>query len=381
MTSILKIEDRRHRHQDTQDVINALLRFSLQDISLDEYLRKILEHLTSIDWLSLQNKGAVFLVEKDKEMLVMQAEHCFPVTLLQKCRTVPLGRCLCGRAALEKKVQFAHCLDERHETRYEGMLPHGHYCVPIIYAGNVLGVINLYVKEGHARNQNEENFLNAAADTLAGVIIRKQSEDAMKRSMDILHRTLDGAVSAIGLITEQRDPYTAGHQQRVAKIAEAIALSMGLSELQINAIRVAAKLHDIGKISIPLVVLVKPSKLTNLEIAIIKCHPQDGYNILKTIPFSGPIAEIVLQHHERIDGSGYPTGLEGKDILLESKIIAVADVVEAMSSHRPYRPALGGDETLSEVKKNRGILYDPDVVDAWLACHHRQALEKWDWLI
>ena len=280
-----------HRHDDTQRIVNTLLRSSLQDIMLDDYLQKTLLQLTSVKWLSLQSKGAVFLMDEESGTLIMKAQYGFPLPLLERCRQVPLGRCLCGKAAAERKVQFASCLDDRHEIRYDGIQPHGHYCIPMTYADKVLGVINLYVKTGHIRNRTEEDFLNAIADTLAGVIVRKQSEDAMRRSMDILNRTLGGAVSAIGSITEQRDPYTAGHQQRVARIAEAIALAMGLPDLRLDAIRVAAKLHDIGKIFVPLVILVKPGRLTDLEMALIQCHPRDGYNILKTIPFSGPIAE------------------------------------------------------------------------------------------
>jgi putative nucleotidyltransferase with HDIG domain len=165
-------------------------------------------------------------------------------------------------------------------------------------------------------------------------------------------------------IIESRDPYTAGHQQRVCQLATHIAKELGLPKDKIEGVRIASLIHDIGKIGLPTEILSKPTRLTNIEFDLIKNHSQIGYNILKSIDFFYPIAQIVLQHHERLNGSGYPNNLKGDEILLEVKIIGVADVVEAMSSHRPYRPALGIDKALEEISQNRGILYDPEVVDA-----------------
>jgi HD-GYP domain-containing protein (c-di-GMP phosphodiesterase class II) len=165
---------------------------------------------------------------------------------------------------------------------------------------------------------------------------------------------------------EARDPYTSGHQRRVADLARAIAQEMGLTEDQVDGIRMSGAIHDIGKISVPSEILSKPSKLSDLEFSLIKTHPIVGYNILKDIDFPWPIAEITLQHHERINGSGYPKGISGNEILLEAKILAVADVVEAIASHRPYRPAHTIDVALNEIVQNKGILYDPEVVAACL---------------
>lgn len=167
-------------------------------------------------------------------------------------------------------------------------------------------------------------------------------------------------------IVESRDRYTAGHQKRVSEIACAIAEEMDLDIDSINAIRMAAIIHDIGKIYVPAEILSKPVRLDTLELNMIKTHSEVGYNILKNIEFTYPIAEIVYQHHERMDGSGYPRGLSGKEILLPARIIAVADVVEAMSSHRPYRPSLGMDAALNEIATHNETLYDRDVVDACL---------------
>jgi len=169
---------------------------------------------------------------------------------------------------------------------------------------------------------------------------------------------------AIAGIVEMRDPYTAGHQQRVAQLAAAIAAEMGLPEEQAHAIHLAGIVHDLGKIQVPAEILSKPGKLSEIEFSLIKIHPQAGYDILKGIDFPWPIADMVLQHHERMDGSGYPQGLKGDAILLEARILSVADVVEAISAHRPYRPGLGIDIALDEIASNRSKYYDPQVADA-----------------
>jgi HD-GYP domain-containing protein (c-di-GMP phosphodiesterase class II) len=175
---------------------------------------------------------------------------------------------------------------------------------------------------------------------------------------------LEGTVSALASVAEVRDPYTAGHQQRVTRLAVAIATEMGLPQEQIEGIHVAGSLHDVGKLYVPAEILSKPGRLSEVEFNLVKLHSQAGYDVLKNVEFPWPIAQIVLQHHERLDGSGYPQGLKGEDILLEAKILAVADVVEAMASHRPYRPALGIGQALDEIAQKSGILYDSKVVDA-----------------
>jgi putative nucleotidyltransferase with HDIG domain len=165
-------------------------------------------------------------------------------------------------------------------------------------------------------------------------------------------------------VVEMRDAYTARHQQRVADLACAIAEELGFPKRKVKGIRMAAIVHDIGKISTPVEILNKPTRLTELEFSLIRKHAQIGSDILKAIKFPWPIAEIVLQHHERINSSGYPFGLSGEKIVPEARVLAVADVVEAMASHRPYRPALGIDRALDEISQQKGILYDADAVDA-----------------
>ncbi len=194
----------------------------------------------------------------------------------------------------------------------------------------------------------------------------EQAQEELRHSYAQLRRAFEGTIQILTSAVEMRDPYTAGHQQRVTRLACAIAEEMGLSDERIEGIRMAAVVHDVGKIAVPAEILSKPGRLDDLQWGMIKVHPQVGYDILKPVEFPWPVAQIVLQHHERLDGSGYPQGLSGEEIILEARILAVADVVEAMASHRPYRPARGIDKALEEISQNRGVLYDPEVVDVCL---------------
>lgn len=199
-----------------------------------------------------------------------------------------------------------------------------------------------------------------------------QRAEELKASYEKIQMILDGTVLAMSKIVESRDPYTAGHQQQVARIAGIIAQNMSLPQDQVEAIRVSGTLHDIGKIAVPSEILTKPGRLSPLEKELVKTHSQNAYDILKTIEFPYPIAQIILQHHERMDGSGYPQGLKGGNILLEARILAVADVLEAMSAHRPYRPALGIEIAIEELVSQRNTLYDTDVVDACLRIYRAE---------
>ncbi|MBD3347345.1 MAG: PAS domain S-box protein [Chitinivibrionales bacterium] len=192
----------------------------------------------------------------------------------------------------------------------------------------------------------------------------KQTEKKLNYSLRKLRRAVGGTIHAMALTVEKRDPYTAGHQQRTTDLARAIAAEMNLPKDTIDAIRMAGVIHDLGKVYVPAEILNKPGALSHHEFSLIRCHPEAGYDVIKYIDFPWPIGQIVLQHHERLDGSGYPHGLKGDEICMEAKIISVADVVESMSSHRPYRPACGLEKAVTEIEKNRGILYDPTVVDA-----------------
>lgn len=200
--------------------------------------------------------------------------------------------------------------------------------------------------------------------SLRDITERKKMEEVLRQSLLNIRNALVETIKAMAYVVETRDPYTAGHQQRVAALAREIALEIGMEEEKIEGLYLAGIIHDIGKISIPAEILTKPTKLSEIEMRLMQGHPQTGYEILKNIPFPWPIARIVLEHHERLDGSGYPMGKSNGEILIESLILAVADVVEAMASHRPYRPALGIEPALLEVESKKGIKYDPSAVDA-----------------
>jgi putative nucleotidyltransferase with HDIG domain len=206
----------------------------------------------------------------------------------------------------------------------------------------------------------ESEFYNLDVDLTALNQVKKN----LQKSIQNLKRILEGTVLALMSAVEMRDPYTAGHQNGVAKLACAIASELGLDENRIEGLRIGSLLHDIGKLNIPSEILTKPGGLSDIEYKLMQTHPQFGFEILRSINFPWPIAQMVLQHHEKIDGSGYPQGLMGEKITLEARIITVADVVEPMSSHRPYRPALGMDAALAEIKKGKGTCYDNQVVEA-----------------
>jgi len=201
-------------------------------------------------------------------------------------------------------------------------------------------------------------------ETLSRVLVSKIDITAVVEAGTALQAALEGTVEAIGLTTEMRDPYTAGHQRRTTALAVAIAEALGLEEDVIDGLRAAGQMHDIGKMAIPAEILSKPSELTEIELSLIRDHPRVAYDILVSVDFPWPVAEIVLQHHERLDGTGYPNGLSGDEIRIEARILAVSDTVEAMASHRPYRPALGVEAALDEIEKHRGSSYDPAVVEA-----------------
>jgi PAS domain S-box-containing protein/putative nucleotidyltransferase with HDIG domain len=191
---------------------------------------------------------------------------------------------------------------------------------------------------------------------------RKLAEDEIRRQAEQLRRTVEGAVLAMSHVVETRDPYTAGHERRVAELATAIAVEMGLEGEDLTALRLGGLIHDIGKIAVPAEILAKPGRLSEVEFNLIRQHPETGFEILGAIDFGRPVAEMVLQHHERLDGSGYPRALSAAEIMPEARILAVADVVEAMSSHRPYRAALGMEAALAEVREHAGLKYDAAVV-------------------
>jgi putative nucleotidyltransferase with HDIG domain len=220
-----------------------------------------------------------------------------------------------------------------------------------------LDIKNIYDTEGHV----------VAADVVANDIPeRKKEEEKLRLTLESLRNAHGATIQVMVSAIEMRDPYTSGHQTRTADLARAIATEMGLPHDKIDGIRLAGSIHDIGKLSVPAEILSKPTKLTDLEFSLIKEHSLIGYEMLKDVESPWQLAQIVYQHHERMNGSGYPRNLKGDEILIEARIMAVADVVESMASHRPYRPSLGIEAALEEIEKNKGILYDDAVADVCL---------------
>ncbi len=353
------------------DYLQALKRFA-RDKDGDTDLNQLSAHLVTTVANSMQSEGVYLLLpsavtrdyvtcafsgQKKQGNLSFPLESPLVITMKYQDRIVDSADmdiipALNGLSKSEKDVIL--------ENNIELILP-------LKKEGRLTGIILLGRKISHESYSNEDrHLLQSVAGDIATRVANAIQYDSIKQEHHELQKTLEGVIYAVSAVVESRDPYTAGHQRRVAELARAIAKEMGLSDWYIKGMHIIGLLHDVGKIAIPAEILSKPGKISQFEFSIIKNHPQIGYDILERIDFPWPVARAILQHHERLDGSGYPEGLSGGEIILEAKILSVADVVEAMSSHRPYRPALGLDLALREIKQQRGILYDRDVVDACL---------------
>jgi len=293
------------------------------------------------------------------------------VELLKKGRLTACGkRALKQQEVVMTRDPVSACTGCPLSQEYSGRVG---FTIRLEHGGEVYGLMSVSIFAHLADDQEEQGlFKEVAGDIALGLHsiemrgkLDKQTHD-LQQSYQRTKKAMDATIETMSKIVEAKDPYTAGHQQRVSQLTTAIAKELNLSQDKVEGARISSLIHDIGKIGLPTEILSKPNKLTDIEFSLIKSHSQIGYDILKSIDFSYPVANTVLQHHERLNGSGYPNHLKGDKILLEARIIGVADVVEAMSSHRPYRPALGIDKALEEISQNRGILYDQKVVDVCL---------------
>jgi len=293
------------------------------------------------------------------------------VELLKKGRLTACGkRALKQQEVVMTRDPVSACTGCPLSQEYSGRVG---FTIRLEHGGEVYGLMSVSIFAHLADDQEEQGlFKEVAGDIALGLHsiemrgkLDKQTHD-LQQSYQRTKKAMDATIETMSKIVEAKDPYTAGHQQRVSQLTTAIAKELNLSPDKVEGIRVASLIHDIGKIGLPTEILSKPTRLTDIEFSLIKSHSQIGYDVLKSIDFSYPVANIVLQHHERLDGSGYPNHLKGGQISLEACILGVADVVEAMSSHRPYRPALGIDKALEEISQNKGILYDPEVADTCL---------------
>ncbi len=272
-----------------------------------------------------------------------------------------------GQALLLNRQELQQVVAEK-DLPCPDRLPRQWLGVPLLNGeGTKIGALVTYrYQDTHLYGEEDRKILNFVSSQIAMAIERRLNEDALRSKNRQLQLLTDGIILSLVRSVEIRDPYTAGHQQRVSLLAREIGRKLGLREERIEAVRIAALLHDVGKIAVPTELLSKPGKLTEIELMLIRQHPVESYNILRNIQFPYPIAQYVLEHHEKFDGSGYPAGLRQDAISLEGRIICVADVVDAIASHRPYRPSRGIDQALFEIKEHTGALYDPDVVAACL---------------
>jgi len=365
-----------HEHKHVEQLLQALNRAAVAMASVltkDEIFNVIAEELRNLDtscmFFPIDKTGKKLLtkylfydsksLEKAEKLIgILHEDFSFPINAVKVYK----------EAIQQKKVIFV----ENTEDLLHQILPnplrgfsklvieslHASKSImaPLIVEGTVLGIFSV-----------QSDYLRAD-DVPIFTIFTDQLSGAWKKIelLQDLKKTIDGTILTIAATVEMRDPYTAGHQTRVADLATAIASEMHLSDEQIESIHMAGIIHDLGKINVPAEILSKPGKISDLEFEIIKTHPKVGYDLLKKIEFPWPIAQIVLQHHEKMNGSGYPQGLKGEEIMIEARIVCVADIVEAMSSHRPYRPSLGIEKALAQIKNDKGTLLDPDVVDACL---------------
>ncbi|MES9855458.1 MAG: HD domain-containing phosphohydrolase [Sedimenticola sp.] len=243
---------------------------------------------------------------------------------------------------------------------------HSSIALPLMFREQAIGALNIYSDDDDAFSDLEVGLLEELAEDLAFGIRHQRAHLDQEHNAERLHAALVGTIQAISLTLEKRDPYTAGHQRRVAQLVVVISQAMGMDDEEVDGLRFGAMIHDLGKIYVPSEILNRPGTLSDSEFAIIKTHPDVGYGIIKDIVFPWPVDLMIHQHHERLDGSGYPGGLKSDEISFEAKILMVADVVEAMSSHRPYRPGLGVEAALEYIKENRGVTFDAGVVDVCL---------------
>jgi HD-GYP domain-containing protein (c-di-GMP phosphodiesterase class II) len=223
-------------------------------------------------------------------------------------------------------------------------------------------IIGLGLQDVRADYEGEPAIIGMAQD----ITERQRAQSEIQRYTKLLEHTAEATLQAVAAMVEQRDPYTAGHERRVGALAAAIGREMGWSEHAAQGLNLCGMVHDIGKIAVPAEILSKPTRLNDIEMALVRMHAQTGFDVLKNVDFPWPVAEVIYQHHERLDGTGYPRKLKGDAILPETRIMMVADVVESMSSHRPYRPGLGLEAALQEIETHSGTWYDPQVVAACL---------------
>jgi len=387
ITKIKEAEETLRRRNHELELLNLANRSFNSSLDLDQVLSTVLEELRRlIDVMG----STIWLRERESGQLVCRQAAGICSEILNGWRLEPHEGFAGWVAQNGKTLNVPDArMDDRHYRGVDsstGVETRSILSVPLVAKGDLTGVLQVVDTAPGRFDESHQAFLEMLAASAAIAIEnarlyeyanqkiqeRKEAERDLSIGVDRLRKTLNATVESMALIVERRDPYTAGHQRRVAQLAVSIAEGLGLAEDQIEGIRMSAIIHDIGKMAIPTAILSKPGKLEPEEFALIQKHPWVGYDVLKQVEFPWPIAQIVYQHHEKMNGSGYPQGLSGNDILIESRILCVSDVVEAMASHRPYRAALGIREALDEINDKKGALYDTDVVNVCLQLFEKE---------
>ncbi|MEO5377638.1 MAG: PAS domain S-box protein [Magnetococcus sp. DMHC-6] len=359
-----RLEEEQDQAYRVRLTISSLLETALEPLSLELQLEVTLDILHTLPWLAKQQQGSIFLADEASQELVLVAHRGMPSNIVKSCQRVAFGHCLCGRAAKTQELLFADDHSQEHEIQFEGMKPHSHYCVPIMFAKRLLGVLNIYLPAGHIRNADEESILQTIVHTLATIIERRRMESVLQATHEKLRETRLEIIRRLGMAAEYRDNETGLHVIRMSKYAVLLAKSIGLSELQCEILLNAAPMHDVGKIGVSDTILLKKARLIAEEFEIMKKHTVIGADMLyghNEEPLNTAHL-IALTHHEKWDGSGYPYGLKGKEIPLVGHICAIADVFDALTSERPYKKSWSVEEAMAELERSSGTHFDPDLV-------------------
>jgi hemerythrin-like metal-binding protein len=354
---------------ETKVAISSILDIVLKPIGFKRQLEEILDIVVSISWLRAEKKGAIFVVNSRKQ-LVLTVQHDLHEQLLRRCALVPFGRCLCGKAAAEKRILFRTCVDGDHEIRFPGMQEHGHYNIPLLdNQGEVIGVIVLYLEHGHKPHREEKHFTAMLGRTVSNVLFSRQMQlkseisniRLQKAQLDMMHKLVAAS--------EFRDNETGEHIKRLSLYAAVIGRHIGLSVNDVRLLELSIPMHDIGKMGIADSILLKPGKLTADEYSIMQGHTDIGAQILSgDHPLMQASREIAQSHHEKWDGSGYPQGLSGEGIPLFARICALVDVFDALTTKRPYKEPWPLAKTLSHIEAGAGSHFDPHLVHVFKQC-------------
>ncbi len=351
---------------ETRAAISAILEITTGAGSFKVQLGEILDVIVSISWLRAAKQGAIF-VANAREELVLVVHHALAPQLKTLCAKVPFGHCLCGRAAQQKRLLFKTCVDDEHETRFDGMRPHGHYNVPLLDKDRVIGVMVLYIEHGHEPHPEELHFMEMLGRTVSGFLLNRSLTARAEVNGLRLKKAQQEMVQKLVAASEYRDNETGAHIQRMSQYAVILGRAVGLDRDQLRLLEQAAPMHDIGKVGIADQILLKPGRLSDAEFSVMKEHATIGGDLLTgDHPLLEASRQIALTHHERWDGKGYPNGLAGAAIPLFGRICALADVFDALTSERPYKEAWPVERAVQYVTDNAGAHFDPVLVEAFV---------------